>query len=168
MTDFRNVKTPLWTKDFIIILLTNLFLYFSFQLLLPTLPVYIQSLGGSDGIIGLVTGISTIAAIISRPLAGIFLDRIGKKGIFLTGLLIFIVAVLAYRWLPTVLLILIFRFIHGFGWGISTTSISTVVSDKIPRKRFGEGIGYFSLTGRKSSHGCCSSNWLIYYKYVLI
>lgn len=37
-------------------------------------------------------------------------------------------------------------FFQGMGWGIISTSAATLAADNIPKKRFGEGIGYFSLS----------------------
>jgi len=52
----------------------------------------------------------------------------------------------AYNWTSTILVLLIIRFIHGFGWGASSTASSTIASDIIPKSRLGEGMGYFGLT----------------------
>jgi MFS family permease len=52
----------------------------------------------------------------------------------------------AYSFFPIAGVVLAIRFINGFAFGISTTSSTTIASDIIPRKRFGEGMGYFSLS----------------------
>ena len=82
-----------------------------------------------------------------RPIAGRLLDRQGRKGIFLIGLIVTVISVFAHNWVPTVFILLILRFIHGFGWGASSTASSTVASDVIPKSRLGEGMGFFGLTG---------------------
>jgi len=115
-------------------------------MLLPVLPVYVKSLGAADSIIGWIAGLSTIASILIRPFAGVALDKYGRKGIFFIGLCIVISATISYGWVSVVAMILFIRFIHGFGWGISSTSSRTIASDIIPKKRFGEGMGYFSLS----------------------
>ncbi len=137
---------PLWTKDFILITLANLFIFLGFQMLMPVLPVYATKLGGTEAWAGLVIGIFTISTVIMRPFAGRLLDQKGRRGVYLSGLLLFMVCVLAYNWAPTVLVLLIIRFIHGFGWGASSTASSTIVTDIIPKPRLGEGMGYFGLT----------------------
>ena len=53
---------------------------------------------------------------------------------------------IAYNWVPGILTLLILRFVHGFGWGASSTASSTIASDIIPKSRLGEGMGYFGLT----------------------
>lgn len=138
-------REALWTRPFVTITLVNLLLFFGFQLLIPTLPVYVKSLGAGDHVIGWVNGIFTISALIIRPFSGIALDRFGRKWIFLAGLLLFVVVTAMYSFLPTVAMLLIFRFIHGFGWGAASTGSNTVASDTIPKSRFGEGIGFFTL-----------------------
>lgn len=142
----NKVKTTIWSKEFIMIMLINLLIFCSFQMLLPVLPVYVKSLGAADSIIGWIAGLSTIASILIRPFAGVALDKYGRKGIFFIGLCIVISATISYGWVSVVAMILFIRFIHGFGWGISSTSSSTIASDIIPKKRFGEGMGYFSLS----------------------
>lgn len=146
MTKKLQATEKLWTKNFIIINVINLLIFFSFQMLLPTLPIYIKDLGGSDAIIGLVTGIFVVSSVIIRPISGLLLDKLGRQKVFVIGLIIFILSVFSYSVFSVISIILFIRFIHGFGWGAVSTSSSTIASDNIPKKRFGEGMGYFSLT----------------------
>lgn len=139
-------KEPLWTRDFILISITSLFITMGFQMLLPVLPVFSAELGGSDSWAGLVVGIFTISAVIMRPIAGHLLDKQGRRGVFISGLVVFFICVVAYNWTSTILILLILRFIHGFGWGASSTASSTIASDIVPKTRLGEGMGYFGLT----------------------
>lgn len=115
-------------------------------MLLPVLPVYSAKLGGTEAWAGLVVGIFTFSAVIMRPIAGRLLDRQGRRGVYLSGLFIFLLCVLAYHWAPTIIILLLIRFVHGFGWGASSTASSTIASDIIPKARLGEGMGYFGLT----------------------
>lgn len=48
--------------------------------------------------------------------------------------------------MAVITLILAARFVHGIGWGISTTSLGTVIADIIPPERRGEGMGYYGLS----------------------
>lgn len=139
-------KKPLWTKEFVTISIINLFLFCGFQMLLPTLPLYTKALGGSDAILGWIIGAATVASLIIRPFSGIVIDRIGSKTIFIAGICIILVATLAYGWFPVVAAIIALRFLHGLGWGIATTTSSAIASESIPKHRFGEGMGYFSLS----------------------
>lgn len=141
---------PLWTREFIIIILISLFTFLGFQMLLPTLPVFAKSLGGGDTSAGLVVGLFTFSAVLIRPFTGYALDAYGRKGVFFIGMLIFAACVLSYTWAPYLLILLFIRFIHGFGWGLTSTAASTVAADLIPKSRLGEGMGYYGLAGTLS------------------
>lgn len=137
---------PLWTKDFILIICINLFLFLGFQFFPSALPPYVKSLGASDATLGWLTGTATIATMLTRPLAGMLLDTLGRKGVFISGLVLMTIICAAMYFFPIVWLILALRFVHGLGWGVASTSASTIASDNIPTFRFGEGMGYFGLS----------------------
>lgn len=138
--------TPLWTKDFILIAAVNFLVFSSWQTLPFVLPVYLQTLGADDTVLGWVTAITTISALLIRPFCGIILDRFGRKGIFLAGIAFMGLASASFAFIPIVGIILAMRFVHGLAWGITSTSSQTVASDIIPPKRFGEGMGLFALS----------------------
>jgi MFS family permease len=143
-------RDKLWTRDFVLICLANLSIFMGFQMIFPTLPLYVELLGGDETMVGLVIGIFTVSAVLIRPFSGMALDVYGRKIVFMLGLLIFLISVLAYNWAPTVLVLLIIRFIHGFGWGAANTAGGTIAADLIPKKRLGEGMGYFGLASTLS------------------
>ncbi|KUO51959.1 MAG: hypothetical protein APF76_06920 [Desulfitibacter sp. BRH_c19] len=141
-----SIKAPLWTKDFCLICLTNLFLFAGFQMLMPTLPLYVEMLGGGRVAVGAVGGIFAISAIIVRPIAGKLLDQGGRKKIFVMGLIVCLIAIFGYPWASGLVILIIVRLIHGVGFGMATTSAGTIASDLIPSNRLGEGMGYYGLT----------------------
>lgn len=142
----NKTASALWTKNFIIITLANLFIFLSFQLFPAALPVYVKSLGAPDHLLGWLTGITTVATLVVRPLTGAALDKWGRKGILLAGLAVLILVTISYGIFAVVWVILLARFVHGIGWGLTSTASTTIASDIIPKSRFGEGMGYFSLS----------------------
>ncbi len=137
---------PLWTKNFLLVMATNLTVFLGFQVIMPIMPLYVQSLGVSEGLIGLVTGAFTLTGVIIRPFAGQILDNRGRLPIYIMGLVVCVLAIFSYSIAGTVLLLMLFRLLHGVGWGIGTTGAGTIASDLIPRSRLGEGMGYYGLT----------------------
>ena len=93
-------KPKIWTKDFIGITIINLLIFMGFQMLMPTLPLYVKSLGGADSVIGWITGLTTISALIIRPVSGVAVDKWGRKVILLAGIGLIIAATLSYWWFP--------------------------------------------------------------------
>ncbi|WP_026560787.1 MFS transporter [Bacillus sp. J37] len=140
-------KEKIWTRDFILICISNFFIFLGFQMTLPTIPLYVEELGGNDQLIGLVVSIFTFSALLVRSYAGHALETRGRKFVYLTGILIFIVSVGSFGFLPAIGFLFFMRFIQGIGWGFSTTASGTIASDIIPSKRRGEGMGYYGLSG---------------------
>ncbi|MDD4088162.1 MAG: MFS transporter [Tissierellia bacterium] len=139
-------KQTLWTKDLILITIVNLFMFLSFQMIIATLPLHVEDIGGTERILGWITGLATISAVLIRPITGIALDKLSRKIVFITGLIILLVSTYFLGVFNYIWLILIIRFINGIGWGIGTTTAMTVAAETIPIKRFGEGIGLFNLS----------------------
>lgn len=137
----------IWSKDFIIICLANFFIFLGFQMTLPTLPLFVKELDGSDQMIGLIVGIFTFSALLLRPMAGHMLETKGRKFVYLLGLSIFVLSVGSYAFIASIWLLIIMRVVQGIGWGYSTTATGTIATDLIPPKRRGEGLGYFGLSG---------------------
>ncbi|PWA13107.1 MFS transporter [Pueribacillus theae] len=137
----------IWTRDFLFVCLANFFIFLGFQMTLPTIPLFVEELGGNDFLIGLVVGIFTFSALLIRPWAGHALETKGRRFIYLLGLLIFVVSVSSFSIASSLFFLFALRIIQGAGWGLSTTAGGTVATDLIPVKRRGEGIGYFGLSG---------------------
>ncbi|QDP39864.1 MFS transporter [Radiobacillus deserti] len=152
MTDIANTqvkikKERIWTKDFALIVMANFFIFLGFQMTLPTLPLFVQHLGGSDQLIGLIVGIFTFSALIFRPYAGHALESKGRQFVYMLGLAIFVLSVGSFAFIASIFLLFAMRVVQGIGWGFSTTATGTIATDLIPPKRRGEGMGYFGLSG---------------------
>ncbi len=137
------VKETLWTKPFVLLILSNLFLFLSLEMLLPTLPMFAAEKGGTDAQIGLIIGLFTFSAVLLRPFVGMASDKFGKKLLLLVGVAICLIGTASYYAAVTITMMLMLRIVHGVGFGISTTLYGTVASDIIPATRRGEGMGFF-------------------------
>lgn len=139
-----NLKS-LWTKNFILLLISNALLWMAFEMLVPTLPLMAENIGCSPSQIGLVVGTFTISALLIRPFASSLIRFIDKKYILLLGVLICMLATGSYMFSISLLAILGFRLLHGFGFGIASTFYATLATEQLPNDRVGEGLGYFGL-----------------------
>ncbi|MED1059012.1 MFS transporter [Bacillus mycoides] len=135
----------LWTKNYIMLTITALLLFSGFYLLMPTLPIFIKQLGGSESQVGFIIGVFTISAVILRPIVGGLMDRYGRRVFIISGLLFFAITMYFYDWVTGVIFLVVLRILHGISWAIATTSIGTAVTDVIPQSRRGEGMGWYGL-----------------------
>lgn len=141
-----EVKEKLWNKNFIIACIANFLVAASFNLLMPTIPIFLsEELGVESSKIGLVLSSYAIALLFTRPFCGYWVDVYSRKPLFLLGLGLFIATFVGYYFAVSVLFFIILRFIHGMFWGLTTVSANTVAIDIIPASRRAEGIGFFGV-----------------------
>ena len=137
----------LWTRDFLIISLINFFLTLIFFLLMVTIGVHaVESYGATTSQAGLVTGIFIIGTLTGRLFIGRLIDSIGRKKTLYIGLIFFTATILLYFVHWGISFLLLTRFVHGLGMGLSSTATGTIVAQVIPATRKGEGIGYYSMS----------------------
>jgi MFS family permease len=141
----------LWTKDFIMLTISNFFMYLNLMMITPTLPAYVsETFGDNEIVVSLVVSLFCLSAILARVFTGKTLDTLGRKRMLLSGLFIFMLSTAGYYWAGVITLFLAVRIIYGIGFGVTGTAYGTIVSDVIPPKRMGEGMGYFGLSSSLS------------------
>ncbi|MDR2883616.1 MAG: MFS transporter [Deferribacteraceae bacterium] len=139
--------SKLWNKNFIALLLTNLFTANCFYILLAVVPLFVvEGLQMSKSHVGLVMGAFSITGVLTRPIAGFLLDNIGRRVIYIVALSLFMLCTVGYIFTATFITLLTLRLMHGVGWGLVSTSGSTVAADVIPPSRRAEGLGYFGMS----------------------
>ncbi|MDY0394464.1 MFS transporter [Virgibacillus halophilus] len=131
----HHVSSKLWTKNFIIIVIGNLFVYMGFQMLIPTLPVYVKDIGGTDMQAGLVVSLFAFSALIFRSITGKAVDSWGRAPLLFIGFIVLILSNLSLFVFSTVVMLLSIRAIQGIGWGMTSTTIATIMSDNVPDKK---------------------------------
>lgn len=119
----------------------TLLLFFSFQALFSTLPLYVAAIGGSPADNGLATWAFALAALLTRPLAGSLADRWDRKPLLVVGALVFGSGPLLYRLATDVPSLLGARAIHGVGMALFSTTYQAFIADLLEPGGYGEGLG---------------------------
>lgn len=144
----KNVK--LWTKDFVLIILINFFVFLNHLMILSTFPLFIKNvMGSSDSVSGLCVTLFCVIGVIARPFVGVMLDNGKRKSVLVVGLIIMGLMPMGYLFASTVIMsllsVIICRMAHGIALALSNTSTSTIATDIIPKQRFAEGMGMFGM-----------------------
>jgi len=134
-----------FTRDFSLAILANLFSFASMYVLLATLPLYVVAIGGTVSDAGVVLACFTLSAVVVRPVVGRLSDRRAKKAIMLGGAVILAVSSLLYAPVHSVPLLMAVRVFHGVGWAAFGTAASALAADLAPLSRRGEAMGYFGV-----------------------
>ncbi|MBP2650849.1 MAG: major facilitator superfamily 1 [Firmicutes bacterium] len=141
----NNVK--LWTRDFLIDSITNLFIYLAFYLLMVTITTYaMDNLQASPSEAGLASGIFIVGTLIARVFVGKAIDRVGRKKTLYVGLVLFLGMTLLHFGVNNLVFLVVIRFLHGAAFGIAATATGTIAASVIPHERRGEGISYYAMS----------------------
>lgn len=143
--ELQLTPTGLWTKNYIVMLFSNLFIYLGFYMLVPTLPAYTKLCGGSNFEASLVVSTFSITSLLIRLISGSIMDKLEIKPLLLIGGIILNITTLSYIWLPVDGIIIV-RIVQGIGWGLASTGTAAIFSDIVPKEKRGEGMGYYSLS----------------------
>ncbi|MBW4620778.1 MAG: MFS transporter [Cyanosarcina radialis HA8281-LM2] len=132
-------------QNLLILFASGILFWSSMASLLPTLPSYVEDIGGTKQEVGIVMGAFAIGLLAVRSWLGKAVDRGWRKEVLLLGTMAAALAplgILSVRSIPWLIGIRIF---HGLSVAAFTTAYSTLVVDLSPIRQRGEIIGYMSL-----------------------
>lgn len=134
----------IYTLPFVLLCLSSFLFSASFNMLIPELPAYLSSLGGAE-YKGLIIGLFTVTAGISRPFSGKLTDTVGRVPVMAVGSLVCFVCGFLYPVLTSISGFLFLRLLHGFSTGFKPTATAAYIADVIPVSRWGEAMGIHGL-----------------------
>ncbi|MEL7008125.1 MAG: MFS transporter [Cyanobacteria bacterium J06648_1] len=123
----------------------GLLFWMSITLLLPTLPTYIQFVGGTTKQVGIVMGCFAIGLLASRSWLGKVADRRSRKIVILIGALVAALAPVLYVSADSIYSLAGIRAFHGISIAAFTIGYSALVVDLAPLKYRGTLIGQMNL-----------------------
>ncbi|WP_283600375.1 MFS transporter [Muribaculum intestinale] len=143
----NDADTQLWNANYMRAMAGNFLLFFSFYLLTPLLPIYLDAQFNADkDLIGIVLSGYVIAALLIRPFSGFIVDTFNRKKVLVICFFFFFILFWGYIGAGTMLMFAIVRTFHGLPFGAVTVANSTVAMDVLPSERRNEGIGYYGLS----------------------
>ncbi|MDE6859600.1 MAG: MFS transporter [Duncaniella sp.] len=145
--ELTELKEKLWNANYCKAMVGNFMLFFSFYLLTPLLPIYLDAQFSADkDLIGLVLSGYVVAALVIRPFSGFIVDSFNRKKVLMLCFFAFFICFTGYIGAGTILMFAIVRTIHGLPFGATTVANSTVAIDVLPSSRRNEGVGFYGLS----------------------
>lgn len=145
-----------YTLQFGLLCLSTFLFFSSFNMIIPELPAYLESLGGGE-YKGFIIGLFTVTAGLSRPFSGRLTDTIGRIPVMVFGVVVCVLCGFIYPLVATVAGFLSLRLLHGFSTGFTPTGSSAYIADVVPLNKRGEAMG---IVGLCSSLGMASGPFL--------
>ncbi|EKN68428.1 MFS transporter [Schinkia azotoformans] len=143
----NEASERIFTKNFVLLFLTNFFLFIAYYSFITALPIYVlDELKGSEAQAGLVVTMLLISAIIVRPFSGKILELFGRKETLIISLVFYLFGTIMHFWIINFYTLMALRFFHGIWFSIITTATYAIAADIIPEHRRGEGLGYFTMS----------------------
>lgn len=136
----------LWTRTFIVLMGVNFCSALSFYLTMVKITEFaMDTYGVTHSIGGLMITAYVISALLTRLFFGGRIDSWGVKRSLAIGTSINAISMLLYLVPMSFPALMTVRIIHGFAFAIMSGSAAAGAALVIPRERYGEGIGYFSM-----------------------
>ena len=151
----------LFTRPFVLLCLAMFLGYANQWLLMPAIPLYVDSLGGSAFLAGLALLAFSVPSFTVRPFVGSVADRWSAAGVLAIGLAFLTVGSLALL-APFLAMVFVAGVVRGLGWaGLNIGGYVTLAS-AAPADRRGEAAGYYtSATASASILFPALALWLI-------
>lgn len=134
---YPKERKGLWTKEMILLSLSNFFLYISLYIFLPSLPYWLTNQFGYSLVISSIVMASfAIAIFIPGPFNNYLLDAFKRKKVAFWSFVILGLSALGYLGAVSLCIVLALRIIQGILFSIiTTTTSSTLLIDITPTNK---------------------------------
>lgn len=139
-------RPPLFTRAFVLLGVADLAYFTSVGIAIVALPLYVTGPVGSDEAgAGLAFGAFAITALVCRPFAGRYSDRLGRRPLLLLGAALAAVSMLLMPLAGSLAPVVLLRLLEGVGEAAFFVAGFAMLADIAPPERMGEALSYNSL-----------------------
>ncbi|RMG84915.1 MAG: MFS transporter [Chloroflexi bacterium] len=123
--------------------LPSMLLAIAAGLLVPIMPLYVNTFGISYWLVGLVLSMENIGIIIGDVPAGVLVQRLGNRLSMLIGVLLILIFTLGLFWAQTIVVVIMLRLVSGMGKSLFNVARHTYLADNIYIAKRGRAIAMF-------------------------
>lgn len=137
------MKERTFSKDAILVLI-GAFCYMSCSIMaMPIMAGFTKELGGTEFLMGLMTGLMNLVSLCMRPVAGNLADKIKKANLTVCGAVLMVASNFTYVVVPNISVLTAARIVNGVGYALCTVSLSTWLSMLVPKNKVGKAMGIY-------------------------
>ena len=136
----------IWNAAFISLFFVNLSFNMGQNMSNSLLAIYADHLGASSVAVGFVLSAFAVSALFFHCIASPIMDTYNRKYIIIISSIIVFLAFVGFSRSRSVPALITFRLLQGCGMAFGNACSIAMVSDMIPRDKYGAGIGYFSIS----------------------
>ncbi len=137
----------LYSRQFVLVTLATATHTMAFALFIH-FPGFLEDLGATEVVIGLIVGFAAVASIAIRPWVGTVMDARGRRPLILFGNVLSVVAILLYLLIDQIDgWVYGLRVFHGLSEAILFTVLFTFAADYVPAAKRTQGLALFGIAG---------------------
>lgn len=138
--------SKLWTPDFFRLVIWQILVFNGFTMVTSTFSDFlVEKFSATPFQVGIISSVLIIGAMVLRPVAGLLLDRFGRRRTLLLALVAMILFDLMLLIPKTLFTLGVLRFLMGFPFALITTGNSALRTDIIPEDRRMDGFSITSI-----------------------
>ena len=138
-------RETIWSAPYVALMVTNFFQSMAAFMTNTTLPLYLDALGATTSVVGIVVGAFAITALLVRPFAGPAFDSFSRKRLLLAAQTLIGASLVGYGIAGSIPVLFCVRLVHGIGIGCSGPLAMSLVSEFLPASRLASGISIYAL-----------------------
>ncbi|TFG83194.1 MAG: MFS transporter, partial [Erysipelotrichales bacterium] len=142
---------------FSVLLILTLAIGTSLQITMPTIPVYLRSLGLPLSALGFSAAIISLAALLSRPVAAWCIQRMSSLTTIIIGSGFYLAVFSIYLLFKDPMIVITARILQGIGIGLVSTALGTLVTQLLPKEQLLGGMSLFTLAN--AATGTLGAAW---------
>lgn len=129
------------SRDFSVLMLALMVVSLGFGLLGPIMPAFRDILGMTDSELGGAYSLFAFAFVFALPPSGLLADRVGRKRMIMSGILLFGVTTYAMVLITEPYQFSILRILEGVGAAMVTPAAFALTLDLVPENKRGVAMG---------------------------
>lgn len=131
----------------ILILMLNLFLVFTgIGLVIPIMPKFIESLGITGGIVGMLVAAFSLTQFLFSPVAGRLADLFGRKRLIVFGMLLFAFSEALFGFTSSTILLFVSRMLGGISAAMIMPAVMAYAADITTNEERAAGMGFINAS----------------------
>jgi MFS family permease len=139
-----TTREPLWTRNYVLTLVSMHLFFLSWTMLFSTLPLYLED--AKKWQVGwVVSGAFGVSSLAVRVWSGRIVDRSGRRWSLVLGAAVTGLATAGFVLTDSPLLLTPVRLLYGVAACFYTTAGMAMLADVLPQSRRGEGMGWYGV-----------------------
>jgi len=140
-TESKKIWNPVFTQ----VVLINTFAHVCTYMMNTLSGMYANYLGATATIVGLVTSLFALTALLFKIISAPAIDAFNRKYVLVGSVGILFLSFICYYFSNSVPMLFVSRLLTGMGLAFVPTCCMAMASDTLPIDKMSTGIGYFAL-----------------------